>query len=67
MLPHSRQGKAGKEIPVFSRRESKRRALLKLLDRIPLRPLQPRHPQPVPLVGKTTDAVPRQDAFRKQS
>jgi hypothetical protein len=31
---------AGKEIPVFSRRESKRRALLKLLDRIPLRPTQ---------------------------
>jgi hypothetical protein len=31
---------AGKEIPVFSRRDSKRRALLKLLDRIPLRPIQ---------------------------
>jgi hypothetical protein len=31
---------AGKEIPVFSRRESKRRALLKLLDRIALRPTQ---------------------------
>jgi hypothetical protein len=64
MLPHSRQGKAGKEIPVFSRRESKRRAVLKLLDRIALRPLQPR--QPVPLVSKTVDAVPRQEALRKQ-
>lgn len=29
---------------MFSRRESKRRALLKLLDRIPLRPTQA-HPQ----------------------
>jgi hypothetical protein len=27
---------------VFSRRESKKRAILKLLDRIPLRPLQAR-------------------------
>jgi len=41
MLPCA-QGKARKEIPVFSRRESKRRAILKLLDRIPLRPMQAR-------------------------
>jgi hypothetical protein len=49
--------RAGKEIPVFSRRESKRRAVLKLLDRLPLRPIQkkgseqllptPRAPEPV--------------------
>jgi hypothetical protein len=41
VLPGSEErippGPAGKEIPVFSRRESKRRALLKLLERIPLR------------------------------
>jgi hypothetical protein len=55
---------AGKERPVFSRRESKRRALLKLLDRIPLRPMQPRPAQAVPLVGKA-DTPSRQGAPRK--
>jgi hypothetical protein len=30
-------GAAGKESPVFSSRESKKRAILKLLDRIPLK------------------------------
>jgi hypothetical protein len=49
---------------VFSRRESKRRALLKLLDRIPLRPTQARRPQTVPLVGKLE--TPRQDPLPKQ-
>jgi hypothetical protein len=56
---------AGKEIPVFSRRESKRRALLKLLDRIPLRPTQARRPQTVPLVDKV-DTLPRQEPLPKQ-
>jgi ABC-type arginine transport system ATPase subunit len=56
---------AGKEIPVFSRRESKRRALLKLLDRIPLQPLQPRPPQTAPLAGKI-DALPRRQPLPKQ-
>jgi hypothetical protein len=46
MLPR-RQGEAGKESPVFSRRESKRRALLKLLDRIALRPIQKKEPEPL--------------------
>ena len=55
---------AGKEIPVFSRRDSKRRALLKLLDRIPLRPVQARPPQTVPLAGKV-DTPTRQGAPRK--
>ena len=54
---------AGKEIPVFSRRDSKRRALLKLLDRIPLRPMPARRVQSVP-VGKV-DAPTRQETPRK--
>jgi hypothetical protein len=51
---------AGKEIPVFSRRESKRRALLKLLDRIPLRPAQKKgSEQPFPARGAPDLAVPK--------
>jgi hypothetical protein len=55
---------AGKEIPVFSRRDSKRRALLKLLDRIPLRPVPARRAQTVPPLGKV-DTPTRQGAPRK--
>jgi hypothetical protein len=55
---------AGKEIAVFSRRDSKRRALLKLLERIPLRPAQARRAQSVPLAGKV-DTPTRPGAPRK--
>jgi hypothetical protein len=56
---------AGKERPVFSRRESKRRALLKLLDRIPLRPVQARGSQPVPVISKVPDSSPKRGLLRK--
>src|SRR5687768_15276829 len=40
VFPRS-ESEARKESPVFARRESKRRALLKLVDRVSLRPAQP--------------------------
>jgi hypothetical protein len=45
---------------VFSRRESKRRALLKLLDRIPLRPAQAR---PRRKKGQSSFSDPAQSRF----
>jgi hypothetical protein len=57
-------GAAGKESPVFSRRESKKRAILKLLDRLPLKKrseqaLQPKPAQPaVPGLRPADRSIP---------